>query len=85
MVKSFMSFNQSLETSVFMSFSNPNTIGPGPQHIPPLRQVQRQVQPHRRESSAGGLPQDRQLHEREVLREDHKGYFEISIIRLLKH
>lgn len=46
---------------------------PGPQHLPPLRQVQRQVQPHRRVHPAGDLHQDGQPRLREILCPHHQG------------
>ena len=45
----------------------------GSKHVPPVRQVQCQVQPHWRVQAQGGVPQDWQLHLWKVLWKTHQG------------
>lgn len=42
------------------------------EHVPPFRQIQRQIQSNRREQIEGGVSQDRQLFEREIFRENNQ-------------
>lgn len=51
----------------------PAASSAGQEHLPPLRQIQLQIQPHRRVHPQRDLHQDRQPHPREILRTHRQG------------
>lgn len=50
----------------------------GKTNISSLRQVQLQIQPSGSQRAAGDLPEDRQLHQRRILRTSHQGDVEVK-------
>ena len=59
-------YNTTAPTAVYAALAARHARGPA--HVPPVRQVQQQVQPARAERTARHLPEERQLHRRQVLR-----------------